>query len=487
MSKHTLTPKFSKPLIIGLPQPGLKHILAGVAIVLGTGQITHAKGTELLDFSLAESPYAKQTIARAQASPAAASSRQQSSTPANHRPIYTAPGLDQAAKAAPQQPSTTEWLPAYQPSSSQAEPAAATSKTNPDVALSFEPSPSPWQTQPSTPDSESTTSLFKRAFVGYDLADLFVGDTDSLVAKAVGAAEGTRTPEGFRTPAYYGHVDPGNGAWNLGTFSFQHGATSPEEADQRQLARLKQQAELLSQKAMAKGMVLSLEEKLNGIDLANQAPQAALGNQGYLDWLQQAHELGMQGEEAIVWARTRSFIDPATGTWNAPGLGNNVGSIFDDQERRSKAILRAIAVYDQSNIVPIASAPPLNPARTLPVLQGTASQAPSPVAAPVLDPYPTTTQGKPEEIAAIAKASAEEVDIPGSRAFGNQPNTTVPVKTLPQAPSEQGFRGFAPGLNSPNSPAQATQQATASPANGSPETVPEQLDTADLIIFQDLE
>ncbi|MEM6433088.1 MAG: hypothetical protein AAF773_04400 [Cyanobacteria bacterium P01_D01_bin.115] len=176
------------------------------------------------------------------------------------------------------------------------------------------------------------------------IQSLFDGGTDSLVARAVGSAEGTRTPEGHKNPAYFGHTDPGNQVWNLGTFSYQHGASTPEEADAKQLKRLQQQTQLLSQKAQAKGLTLSPEELLNGIDLANQAPLAALDRGGYIDWLQEAQALGMTGAEAIVWARTRSFIDPDTQRWNAPGLGNNIYSIAHDQERRANAIARAMNV-----------------------------------------------------------------------------------------------------------------------------------------------
>lgn len=189
---------------------------------------------------------------------------------------------------------------------------------------------------------------------------IFEGGTNSLVARAVGSAEGTRTPEGHKNPAYFGHVDPGNGVWNLGTFSYQHGARSPEEADAKQLQRLQRQTELLKQKAQAKGLSLSHEELLNGIDLANQAPLAALDRGGYIDWLQEAHSLGMTGSEAIIWARTRSFIDPDTQRWNAPGLGNNVYSISHDQERRANAIARAIQVTPDLGV--IAQSSPPNPA-----------------------------------------------------------------------------------------------------------------------------
>ncbi|MDJ0706228.1 MAG: hypothetical protein QNJ46_23400 [Leptolyngbyaceae cyanobacterium MO_188.B28] len=199
--------------------------------------------------------------------------------------------------------------------------------------------------------------------------NLFTGDADSLVARAVGSAEGTRTPEGGYTAAYYGHRDPGNGAWNLGSFSYQHGARSPEEADEKQLNRLKIQAASLKQQAEHKGLTLSLQEELNGIDLANQAPLAAL-DRGYIDWLNQARQLHMAEDEGVLWARTRSFLDPDTGRWNAPGLGNTVHSISQDQDRRQRAISRAISVYKRRETdsmrlaMATPSAPPPEPTAT---------------------------------------------------------------------------------------------------------------------------
>ncbi|MFQ3618379.1 MAG: hypothetical protein SNJ57_15830 [Cyanobacteriota bacterium] len=173
------------------------------------------------------------------------------------------------------------------------------------------------------------------------LESLFSGGSDSLVARTVGSAEGTRTPTGDRTSAYNGHTDPGNGVHNLGTFSYQHGASSPEEADKKQLERLRQQTETLQKKAKDLGLELTQAELLNGIDLANQAPQAALDRGGYVERLAEAKQQGKFGDEAILWARTQSFIDPDTQQWNAPGLGNNADSIERDQQRRMEAIAAA--------------------------------------------------------------------------------------------------------------------------------------------------
>ncbi len=177
---------------------------------------------------------------------------------------------------------------------------------------------------------------------------IFEGGSRSLVAHTVGSAEGTRRWNGDRTQAYYGHVDPGNGVWNLGTFSYQHGAKSPEEADEKQIRRLKSQSFELVEKADQQGLKLSLTEKLNGIDLANQAPVAALGKGGYVERLAEAYESNMHGEEAIAFARTKAYIDPDTKRWDAPGLGNNLYSIRQDQQRRMSAIDSALQAYERA-------------------------------------------------------------------------------------------------------------------------------------------
>ncbi|WP_146141176.1 hypothetical protein [Stenomitos frigidus] len=182
---------------------------------------------------------------------------------------------------------------------------------------------------------------------------LFAGGSDSLVARTVGHAEGTRTPDGRKTRAYYGHKDPGNGAWNLGSFSFQHcrearyNCSTPEAADDRQLQRLQSQHAVLLRRAAVAKLQMTLAEQLNGIDLANQAPLAALSDQGYIDRLSQAKQKGFNGQDAILEARVWSYWSPQKKRWDAPGLGNIETSIRHDQERRLLAIARAMAMVQQ--------------------------------------------------------------------------------------------------------------------------------------------
>ena len=176
------------------------------------------------------------------------------------------------------------------------------------------------------------------------LSSIFNGGPNSLVARAVGSAEGTRSPDGGKNPAYYGHQDPGNAKWNLGSFSYQHAARSPEDADQRQLSRLQTQDQMLQQKAASQGLKLTPEERMNGLDLANQAPLAALDRGGYIDRLKEARDRGLRGQAAILVARVNSYREPSTNLWDAPGLGNNEASIRHDQARRMDAVEDAMAI-----------------------------------------------------------------------------------------------------------------------------------------------
>jgi hypothetical protein len=174
---------------------------------------------------------------------------------------------------------------------------------------------------------------------------LFQGGSASLVAKAVGSAEGTRRPDGGKNPAYKGHVDPGNGKWNLGSFSYQHGASSPEEADVKQLRRLQLQYQMIQDQAKKRGLTLGVEEQLNAIDLANQSPLAALEADGYIDRLAQAYQQGYRGGDAILQARVYSYFNTRTNFWDAPGLGNTEASIRHDQARRQAEVASALALH----------------------------------------------------------------------------------------------------------------------------------------------
>jgi hypothetical protein len=306
--------------------------------------------------------------------------------------------------------------------------------------------------QQPTPPTAAESPLMQTSGVEALLPQLFAGGTDSLVARAVGSAEGTRTPEGHRTPAYFGHVDPGNGVWNLGTFSYQHGARSPEEADARQLERLQRQSQALQQRAAELGVDLNREALINGIDLANQAPQAALDRESYLDWLRRAQLAGMTGRDAIVWARTRSFLDPDTRRWNAPGLGNNLDSIARDQERRANAIAAALTASPPNSEAPASTpVPPApSPAAATPapeaidaVLGLDFQLATVAVAPPSLATAGATQE--PEDTAAIA-------DLPAPVPDPVPVDPSLAVREEGTAPTSEAIAPAVPATADPDGP-----------------------------------
>jgi hypothetical protein len=192
---------------------------------------------------------------------------------------------------------------------------------------------------------------------------IFKGGSNSLVARTVGHAEGTRTATGGRTRAYHGHKDPGNDVRNLGSFSFQHcrearyNCSTPDQADRHQLRRLQRQAQEIRQRAAALGMSMSLEEELNAIDLVNQSPRAALARKkAYPERLAQAKNKGLQGQQAILSGRVWAYWDDSRGRWAAPGLWRNrkpgetyKQSITRDQWRRLQAIAKVLSQYPETS------------------------------------------------------------------------------------------------------------------------------------------
>lgn len=188
---------------------------------------------------------------------------------------------------------------------------------------------------------------------------LFQGGSDSIVARTVGAAEGTRAADGGKTSLYEGHTDPGNGVWNRGTFSYQFGNEenlTADEADRRQVAKIKRiHDSVMVPKAAEKGITpLTLAEEINGIDLINQAPLAVTEEGGYVERLAEAKKKGLSGDEAILDARVWAFWDAGKGGWDAPGLRayDDLGkeaSIRHDQDRRMGMINQALEAYQQQH------------------------------------------------------------------------------------------------------------------------------------------
>ena len=160
--------------------------------------------------------------------------------------------------------------------------------------------------------------------------------TDEDLVCNIGAVEGTRNASCRKTGAYSSHTDPGNGADNLGTFSYQHGADSPANADRRQLAQLRQAEKGLQQRSQERwGQPLSKPAIGAALDLWNQAP---LAGESFVNELPSPNPTS----EQIVKARSRSYVDPATGKLDAPGLGNDPARVEADQARRTEAVNESI-------------------------------------------------------------------------------------------------------------------------------------------------
>ncbi|MFH7241839.1 MAG: hypothetical protein ACHWZW_03210 [Spirulina sp.] len=284
------------------------------------------------------------------------------------------------------------------------------------------------------------------------LSTLFEGGNQSLVARTVGSAEGTRTATGGFTSAYHGHTDPGNRAWNMGTFSYQHGATSAAEADRKQLKRLQSQTGVLERRALNRGMNLTLEETLNGIDLANQSPLASIGRVGYIERLSEVRTWGLEGTEAIVVARTRSYINPNTGRWNAPGLGNTEASITRDQRRRTDAIARALEAYRLEY-------PHLNLAPTLVTIAPpeVLAAAQPPVLLPTPEPEPDTVPVKMADFSEPPSSEAPLAETPASEnslSENSLAETPASENSPPENPSSVG----ASLVNASDEPARTPDQ-----------------------------
>lgn len=169
-------------------------------------------------------------------------------------------------------------------------------------------------------------------------------------AIVIGNAEGTRLPDGGRTAAYGGHRDPGNAARNQGSFSYQHAAASPADADRRQLQALQRQLPAYEAAARQAGLDPAHPRLASAwLDLYNQSPSAARRFLGQLDSLRgqplDAHHL--------TQLRFRSFVDAATGQrFELPGggrAGSGYANVAQQQlgHRPSERELQAVLLADQ--------------------------------------------------------------------------------------------------------------------------------------------
>jgi hypothetical protein len=169
-----------------------------------------------------------------------------------------------------------------------------------------------------------------------------VGESNSIIARAVGYSEGNRTKDGQFTNSYYGHSDPGNQKNNIGSFSWQHGGT-PEEADKKQIEKLKALLPKFK-KAIGSKVLSNLQAiRLWAIvcDLFTQSEIACVGKGGLLEQIESKTDSWITINSIIDW-RVRSYKDPNTGKLDAPGFGNSYQRLYNDQKRRVSAVVEVI-------------------------------------------------------------------------------------------------------------------------------------------------
>jgi LysM repeat protein len=179
----------------------------------------------------------------------------------------------------------------------------------------------------------------------------------------IGAAEGNRTPNGGKTQNYYGHKDPGDKLWNIGSFSRanarfpgQKTANSPEEADVMHLQSL--QIEKTRYVNAMKSVGLDPNNALLAstyFDAANQSVRAAhkmLEPQN----LRLLAQNGTSIESMKQWRYT-GYINPETGQrWlNDKGkpVGGGLADIANDSalkkygRKATEAEIQALIRRDQ--------------------------------------------------------------------------------------------------------------------------------------------
>lgn len=166
--------------------------------------------------------------------------------------------------------------------------------------------------------------------------------TDWVLQRAIGRAEGTRDKDGNPNHAFYGHNDPGwsGRCQNIGSFSYQHCASSPEAADKIWLGVLRNTAQpLLNQKSVEKfGHHLSSAALVVGLDAWTQSPDAGSRYVKFLD----THDPTPQ---QLINARINA-LNESRRILGGP-RNFNVGS---DQRRRVRAILGQLQILHEEQL-----------------------------------------------------------------------------------------------------------------------------------------
>ena len=155
---------------------------------------------------------------------------------------------------------------------------------------------------------------------------------------SIGIAEGTRTPDGGYTKAWFGHTDPGDGNANRGTVSGGRGPTAgmtPEQVDNYYMKTLTTlslaAAPVLQSYGMKPNAQVWHRALFNYLDLYVQSPVAA---RDFLRKIPEALQAGSQ-IEAFAKIRADSYKDPTTGRLYTSF--NSYADLLRDQRSRAGA------------------------------------------------------------------------------------------------------------------------------------------------------
>ncbi|WP_457351988.1 TIGR02594 family protein [Roseateles sp. P5_D6] len=234
--------------------------------------------------------------------------------------------------------------------------------------------------------------------------------SNALAAIVIGNAEGTRRPDGGFTAAYGGHTDPGNAVHNRGSFSYQHAASSPADADRRQLTTLQGQLPAYEAAARRAGLDPNNARLASAyLDLYNQSPSAA-GR-----FLNQLGTLRGQPIDAahITNLRVNSYVDASTGQRFRLSGGGQAGSGFVNIANRqvhgtaTEAQVQAVIRADQKRRTDAVDSA-LNRQG---LLNGTAT-APTPAATV---PASASGTGKAARILDVARGEIGTKEVSGGR------------------------------------------------------------------------
>lgn len=192
-----------------------------------------------------------------------------------------------------------------------------------------------------------------------NLATFFQGGSNSLAAKVIGMAEGNRTASGGFTQHAKGHTDPGNGAYNIGSFSAQGGLNrgsiaASDEAVINEL--LKPYASKLAEQASRVGVQVTPKLLLNYLDTLNQG-----GSQVVTGWNDSTKGAGFLGKLAMIKGREND--DAAIRQLRVESYRNTSGrlettfanqsALERDQQRRMGELARAQSAFGLGGMSPV--------------------------------------------------------------------------------------------------------------------------------------